>query len=143
MNRILTSEWFLILGVTLASTMLGIFIKFASRNDRHQGFKHEDLAVGLDLLVTALILLITDTVDDFLKFKNSPIQESEKEILGQSISEAPWIILTFVFGTWAVSTVVRKVGWETGDQLRPGWGILFPNVIGITGLVLVFIWTKG
>lgn len=144
MNGIITSDWFQIIGVTVISTGLGIFVKYVSRNDAHnKNFKKEDLAIGMEMMITALILLITNSVNEFNKLSNPKIDEAIKQIIRDSELLVPWIILIFIVGLWGTSTVIRKIGWENEDELKIWWGVVFPNIIGIASLIYVFTWIRN
>ncbi len=139
MNQIITSEWFQIIGVTIVSSILGIFVKYVSRNDSHiKSFKKEDLSIGLELMITALILLITNTVNRFNTLSDNSIAEPIKASIRESQQLVPWIIMVFIIGLWGTSTVIRKIGWENENTLKIWWGIVFPNIIGIASLIYVF-----
>ncbi len=143
MSFLITATWFQVIGVTIVSAVIGVFVKYVSRNDTHDTFVKEDLAIGLDLYVTSLIILITSMVDKFGKILDPTIQEALRLQLKGSIQSLPWLVLTLVIGLWGTSTVVRKIGWETKDSLNIKWGIMFPNAIGITALIIVFLLIKN
>lgn len=144
MNEIITSDWFQIVGVTVISTGLGIFVKYVSRNDSHtKSFKKEDVAIGLEMMITALILLITNSVNQFNKLNDTAIDEATKTLITNSEQIVPWILLVFIVGLWGISTVIRKIGWEDEDNLKIWWGIVFPNIIGIASLIYVFTWIRN
>lgn len=143
MNSLLTATWFQVIGVTIVSALIGVFVKYVSRNDNHDTFVKEDLAIGLDLFVTSLIILITSMVDKFGKLLESGTEESIKNELQDSLQSLPWLVLILVIGLWGTSTVVRKIGWDTKDSLNIKWGIIFPNAIGITALIIVFLLIKN
>ena len=144
MNEIITSDWFQIVGVTVISTGLGIFVKYVSRNDSHtKTFKKEDVAIGLEMMITALILLITNSVNQFNKLNDSAIDETTKTTITNTEQIVPWILLVFIVGLWGISTVIRKIGWEDEDNLKIWWGIVFPNIIGIASLIYVFTWIRN
>jgi hypothetical protein len=143
MNSIINSDWFQIFGVTLLSLGLGVFIKYVTGNDKHKDFKKEDLAIGLDMMLTGLILLITDTVNDFNRLSNPDLTQEVKILVQDSLQVVPWMILMFAMGLWGISTVIRKIGWQNEDELHSWWGITFPNIIGITALILVFTWVRN
>lgn len=143
MKEIFTSNWFQIIGVTFVSSILGIFVKYVSRNDAYnKSFKKEDLAIGLEMVITALILLITNSVNQFNKLSDSSLNENVKNIIRSNEQIVPWIILILIIGLWGTSTVIRKIGWENEDELKISWGIVFPNIIGIASLIYVFTWIR-
>lgn len=132
----LGEPYFLQFGVPLISVCLSIFIKFVTRNDQYRGFKKEDLAVGLDLALTALLIFITSSVQ---LARNIPVTNPSPKMLDQ-IASVPWIIMAFIVGIWGISTLVRKLGWEDDDKLKMFWGIVLPDVFGIFTLIFVVNW---
>lgn len=140
MKEIITSEWFQIIGVTVISAGLGIFVKYVSRNDSHGNtFRKEDLAIGLEMVITALILIITNSVSEFNKLNNVIVENATKVSIQEKEQIVPWLVLIFIVALWGTSTIIRKIGWENQDQLKIWWGIVFPNIIGITSLLFVFM----
>ena len=139
MNSILTHPWFLHFAVPLLTVMLGIYIKFVTRNDLHTPFVKEDMAFGFNVAITSLILFIigsvniahtaTTTVDTALRLK-----------LEEKLMAVPWLLLGFVLGIWGVSTLVRKIGWKDESELKLFWGIIAPDIFGVGVLVLVVNW---
>lgn len=132
----LGNEIFLQFGVPLITVALSIFVKYVSRNDRHSGFRKEDLAVGLDMSVTALLIFITGSahIASSLPANNPP-----DEVV-QQLASVPWILMGFVIGIWGVSTVVRKSGWEDDDKLKISWGIIAPGLFGLLTLLFAVNW---
>ena len=138
MLDILGKPFFLQFMVPLLTVSLTVFLRFVTRNDNHRGFRWDDLAVGLNVSVTALMIFVTDTVATagrILKASNSAVANPTERIV-----LAPWIILALVIGIWGVSTVVRKLGWRDQDQLKPFWGIVFPDLYGLCALLFVVNW---
>lgn len=138
MKEVFVNPYFTYFIVTLLTTGFSIFVKAVSRNDHHIPFKKEDAAVGLELSVTALILLITDSVrftTEIFKKQETPIPENKLILL-------PWLIFSLVVGLWSISTLVRKKGWANQDELNWGCGILIPGAYGLGTLLIVINWIK-
>lgn len=132
----LKDEIFLQFGVPLLTVTLSIFVKYVSRNDRHIGFRKEDLAVGLDMAVTALLIFITGSA----QIANAlPTDNPPKEIVDQ-LASVPWVLMGFLVGMWGVSTLVRKLGWEDDDKLKIFWGIVVPGLFGLLTLLFAVNW---
>ena len=139
MNSILAHPWFLHFAVPLITVVLGIYLKFVTRNDHHTPFVKEDLAFGLDVAITALILFITGSVS----IAHAATTTSDTAIrlqLEEKLMAVPWLLLGFVLGIWAISTLVRKIGWKDESQLKLFWGIIAPDIFGVVVLVLVVNW---
>lgn len=131
--KFLENPYFLQFGVPLITVGLSIFIKYVTRNDKYTGFKKEDLAVGLDLAVTALLIFITASTQLAKASSQSP------KIVEQ-LASVPWVLMAFLVGIWGISTVVRKLGWESDEKLKWGWGIIFPGAFGLFTLLFVVNW---
>lgn len=138
MRDLLTKPYFLLVAVPLITVCLGVFLKIVSRNDQHAAFKKEDLAVGLEVSITALIIFITESV----RLANALAANNPQGIpnLDDKVVAVPWILLAFIVGIWSVSTLIRKVGWRTDSELRVFWGIVVPDVFGIATLLFVVNW---
>jgi hypothetical protein len=128
--------YFLQFCVPLIAVGASVFLKFVTRNDTHKSFRKEDLAVGLDISVTALLIFITAGSRMATQLVASP----QDTLLQTKLAGAPWIIAAFIIGIWSVSTLVRKAGWGSEDRLKIVCGILIPDVFGVTTLLLVVNW---
>ncbi len=135
---ILKDEMFLQIGVPLITVALSIFVKYVSRNDRHSGFRKEDLAVGLDMAVTALLIFITGSAQIA---STLPAQNPPKELVDQ-LASVPWVLMGFLIGMWGISTLVRKLGWADDDKLKVFWGIVVPGMFGLLTLLFAVNWIK-
>lgn len=136
--KFIGEPYFLQFGVPLLTVGLSIFIKFVTRNDRYSGFKKEDLAVGLDLAVTALLIFITSSAH---LATNLPLSNPPQVRVDQ-LASVPWILMAFFVGIWGVSTLVRKFGWEDNDKLKIFWGIVVPDSFGLLTLLFVVNWIR-
>ncbi|MCP5528507.1 MAG: hypothetical protein H7A47_17085 [Verrucomicrobiales bacterium] len=128
--------YFLQFVVPLIAVGASVFLKFVTRNDAHKSFRKEDLAVGLDLSVTALIIFITASSQMATALAANPSDTA----LQSKLAGVPWVIAFFTVGIWGVSTLVRKTGWAGEDKLKPFWGIAAPDIFGIGSLLLVVNW---
>ena len=115
---------------------LSVFLKFVTRNDAHKSFKKEDLAVGLDLSVTALLIIVTAGS----AMAKDLTQSSPDQALLEKTQSVPWIIAAYILGIWGVSTIVRKFGWKSDEDLRIGWGIALPGAFGLASLFFAVNW---
>lgn len=115
--------------------MLSVFLKVVSRNDRYVFFKKEDLAVGLEISTVSLIIYLTycTTIASSIA-KDNP---QASDIVKAKLMEAPWIILAMVAGMWGISTIIRKLGWRSQDEMNWFWGIIIPLVYGVICLYIV------
>jgi len=151
----LTSAAFRYLVFPIGSAALGIYIKYVSRNDRYDTFKKEDIAVGLDLLRTALLMFVVVTTNRALALSevNKTLSEAiasppvnaevathlqaQAEALSGHLFVAGWIIALSIIALWGVSTVVRKWGWLNETEMDIAIGITIPLIAGVIALSLV------
>jgi len=136
----LANPLFLQFIVPLMTVAFTVFLKVVSRNDKFKRFKKDDLAVGLEVAVTALILFITESANLAQQLSTQTSQVQSKII--EKLTIAPWIILAFVLGIWGVSSMVRWIGWKGDDDLNIGWGIVVPDLFGLLLLFFVVNWIR-
>jgi len=128
--------YFLQFCVPLIAVAISIFLRYVTRNDSYKDFKKEDLAVGLDLSVSALLIFIVASSTFLQSLSNSP---TDAELLAKTAG-VPWILSVFILGIWGISTLVRKLGWVSDDKLHVFWGIVVPDVFGLLVLLFVVNW---
>ena len=139
MKEIFLNPYFKYFVVTIITTLFSVFVKAVSRNDRHIPFKKEDLAVGLELSVTALILLVTDSV----KYTSDILSKTSVDITTDNrIIALPWLLFFLLVGLWSISTLIRKKGWKSQDELTWAAGIIIPGFYGLITLIIVINWIK-
>jgi len=136
MIRFLGHPYFLQFCVPLIAVGASVFLRFVTRSDVHKSFKKEDLAVGLDLSVTALLIFIAAGS----KLAQDLAQNPQDTVLVAKSTSVPWVLAALIVGIWGVSTIVRKLGWEDDDKLRVFWGITVPDVFGLLALLFVVNW---
>jgi hypothetical protein len=153
MVEFLTNPIFKFAILPIGSAILGIGVKYVSRNDQYAKFKKEDIAVGLDLALTACLMFVVLTTDravqlvsankdlSMLLKQNPPdmtkiteLQAKTQQISGQ-IADSGWLIFLMFLGLISLSTIVRKLGWESETEMRPIIGIALPLVFGILAIV--------
>ncbi len=134
--KILGDPFFIQFVVPLITVGLSIFLKFVTRNDQHISFQKEDIAFGIDLSITALLIFIVSSSN---LVRQSLVAGASQDILDK-VNAIPWILLSVFLGIWAVSTIVRKLGWVGDGKLHIFWGISVPNIFGIIVLLFVVNW---
>ncbi len=143
MESIIASTYFKYFIVPLFAVGFSVFLKTVSRNDQHTAFKKEDLAIGLEIAVTALIIYITycatlaDKIVCLSKDGSSPLLLSSFKA---KFVIVPWVLTAFIIGIWGISTLVRKFGWKDQDNLNIIFGIMIPFIYGLLCLMLVVNW---
>jgi hypothetical protein len=99
----------------------------------------EDMAFGLDVAITALILFITGSVS-IAHTAATTADAALRLKIEEKLMAVPWLLLAFVLGIWGISTLVRKIGWKDESELKLFWGIIAPDIFGVGVLVLVVNW---
>jgi hypothetical protein len=145
----LTSWPFINIGIPCLSVIAGIFVKVVSRPDPGLKIKSDDLAVGFDIGVGALIIFVTKMVAASKELQAVADPKFQTELQSRIIS-APWLLLLWLMGLWGLSTIIRKWGWKNpggnppaNDNLTWHLGIVVPLVFGIVSLLLAVNWTGG
>lgn len=141
----------------IGTAILGILLKYISRNDQFAKFRKEDLAVGLDLALTAclmFVVLTTERAINLIKTNDAlsnclkkqpinPIIANNLQVQAQKLSSqfatSGWLIVLMFIGLFGLSTIVRKWGWQSAVEMKPIIGITIPLTIGITYIIFVMI----
>lgn len=155
MEQFLASTFFRYAVFPVGSAVLGVAVKCVTRNDRYSSFRKEDLAVGLELMLTAGLMFVVLTTDRALMLLDvnhqlaqviaaSPIDperatalQGQVQLLSGRLALAGWIIALLFLGLWSVSTLVRKWGWRSDTEMTPLVGIAIPLGFGILALIAV------
>lgn len=137
------------------SAASGILLKCATRNDKYAFFKKEDMAVGPQLMLTAAltyVIITTDRARELDRINDQissalavkPLQteritelQAAAHIAAQPIMLAAWLLLCLVLLLWGTVTVVKRWGWASEAELKPGIGIGLPLALGVLSLVIV------
>lgn len=141
MIELLSNTYFKFFVIPLVTTLLAVFVKIVSRNDKFSAVKKEDFAIGLEIAITAILLLISDTLKYATKLQSTP--SNEQILANDKLISVPWILLVFIIGLWGISTLIRKMGWKTEDDMHWWWGIIFPNIFGLLSLIFVVSWINN
>ena len=151
----LTSAVFRYLIFPIGSATLGIAIKYVTRNDRYKSFQKEDLAVGLELMLTACLTFIALITDRAVSVANAnrnlaqllqqtpiditAVTKLQAQVLGltNTLVTSGYVIAFMLLGLWGISTLVRKRGWKSDTEMYPVQGIAVPLAFGVLSLILV------
>jgi hypothetical protein len=129
----------------------GNWNKFVTRNDQYRAFTKEDMAIGLDLMLTAFLLFLALTSDRSLALatvhhemaasKGDPAGlrklQAQADAITEFLTMSGWVIALMFLGLWSASTFVRKLGCKSETELRPVLGIALPVVFGVLFLIAV------
>jgi hypothetical protein len=141
----------------IGSAAAGILLRCAMRNDRYAFFKKEDIAVGPQITLTAALMFVLQSSDRaraLIKLNQTTAEamsaqpldnakiaslQARSQAMSQQLLTATWMILALIVGLWAVSTIVRRWGWQSEAELKPVVGITIPLLFGIVSLFCVML----
>jgi hypothetical protein len=111
------------------------FVKVVSRKDHSLIVTRNDLAIGINLIIASLIMLINYSVrlaEQSEKLSDALLLENTTKLLNMMIL----VFLYSIFG-FILSVFIRLYGWqkENEKELKLWQGVIIPLVVG--GLLLV------
>jgi len=137
MMAFLQNKYFYYFAIPILTILLSTFVKIVSRNDKFSLNMRADLAFGLDLSVSAILLLTNHTLTYIAAITTQELaQHLEK------IALIPLILLFLLIFLWIQSTIIRKFGWKDSTTMNWWFGIIIPNILGLTILTFVAYWIK-
>jgi len=140
MIELLSNKYFQFLVIPLLTIFLAVFVKYVSKKDEYSRLRKEDFAIGLEISIAAIVLLISNT----LKYMSSISLSNGVQLMdSNNLLVLPWVILFIVVGLWGISTLIRKKGWKNEDEMTWLCGIILPNIFGLSVLILVVNWISG
>jgi hypothetical protein len=131
MEPFLAGSLFRLFFVPLISVVLGIYIKYVTKNDQFAKFSKEDIAVGFDLMRAAFLgylILLSDKARNLIGASaalNNAVTGGSATLpqvstLQTTVNQHSHDLLRGIFGVgllmlgmWVTSTIVRKKGWRT------------------------------
>jgi hypothetical protein len=143
MTSFLVSFEFTAFVLPLLVVLVGVFIRVTTRSDHHPAVARADLAVGLDVALSATVAFAVHTVVLAQRVAAGVVGEFESTRVPEQLISAPWVLLALVFGMWAVSTVVRKFGWRAAGEPTWACGVVLPLVFGMLSLGWVASFVEG
>lgn len=137
MVELLSNKYFQYFAIPLLTTLLSVFVRIVSRNDKYSFVKKEDFAIGLEISIAAILLLTSDTL------KYASVLNKSQSLNTDRLLTVPWILLAFFIGLWGISTLIRKMGWKDSENMHWWWGIILPNMFGLIILIFVVNWINS
>lgn len=138
-TNIIFDPLFVNFAVPLITVGLTVFVKWVNQNDKYARFRKEDLAVGPELAVTAVIAIVLYS-SSLAQALSATTEAVAREPLLAKLSTAPWLLALSAGGLWATSTLIRKRGWTTDQQMHWAFGIAIPLLYGLLMLVFATTW---
>jgi hypothetical protein len=155
MTDILTSPYFKFGVLPILSAILGIAVKYNSRNDQYSKFKKEDMAIGLNLALTACLMFVVLTTDRAAKLLSANKEltvllnqqninktavaslQTQAQMLSSQVALSGWLIALMFLGLGSISYIVRRWGWISETEMTTGVGITLPLIFGLLSILVV------
>lgn len=124
------------LGLPIFTIFLTITVKISSRNKITKTLcTRDDLAIGLELISTSLVLFVSKFLESILKL------ERLTGVIRQKISFSLLFVLVVIFVLIGMSTLIRIYGWNSNDKQYIS-SIIIQNIVGIIFLLFVVTWFR-
>lgn len=110
-------------------------IKVFSKKDNNFKYTTNDLSIGVNLIVNAIVFLLNSILDILLQYKhNTTIAIDMVWIIVHKF----FLIFVCLLLIVVVVMIVRKYGWkpEKDMELRPLPGVIFPIVVGVLAIII-------
>jgi membrane protease YdiL (CAAX protease family) len=134
-SEILSNVYFKNLGIPLLSVILTTSFKVVSRKDNALKVNKNDIAVGINLIIASIIMIINYSVRVAEKVKGL----NSAEVLKNSNVLLSMIVLVLLYAliAFALTTYIRIYGWEEEkeSELKSFQGVFVPLFVG--GIMLV------
>lgn len=135
MFEFLSSPFFKYIILPLLTVALTIFIKVSSRPDKQTYVTREDFAVGINLCVTAIFVLVTKCViisgNLVGNIDSGKIERYLNLLLTSALLSSAMIVSVFV-----LSFFIRRNAWEYDmRRMKMTWGVVIPDIVGLVFLV--------
>jgi hypothetical protein len=151
LQEILSSGYFRYGAVPFISALLIVFVKRESRNTP---LVLEDFAIGVELMVTAIVMhlvLVMDSARRLASLSRGAIGPDQPTTNAQPLPNAEYLdgllnsillLFSMMVGLWAIASLVRYYGWDSEGKIRPFVGLVVP--MGMGGLFLfAVLWSSA
>lgn len=134
-TEILSDFYIKNLGIPIFSVFMTTAVKVVSRKDHSLKVTRNDLAVGINLIVTGLIMLLNYAVklaDNAKTLSTDLLADNTAKLLNMVV-----LVLFYCIAAFLISVVIRIYGWQKDNEkeLSTYVGVIFPLIVG--GLLLV------
>lgn len=134
-SEILSNVYFKNLGIPLLSVILTTSFKVVSRKDNALKVNKNDIAVGINLIIASIIMLINYSVRVAEKVKGlngDEVVKNSNVLLSMIV-----LVLLYTLIAFALTTYIRIYGWkeEKESELKSFQGVFVPLFVG--GIMLI------
>lgn len=134
-SEILSDVYFKNLGIPLLSVILTTSFKVVSRKDNELKVNKNDIAVGINLIIASIIMLINYSVRVAEKVKGL---NSEEVIKNSNVLLSMLVlVLLYTLIAFGLTVYIRIYGWKKDkeNELKSIEGVVIPLFVG--GIMLV------
>lgn len=134
-SEILSNVYFKNLGIPLLSVLLTTSFKVVSRKDNALKVNKNDIAVGINLIIASIIMLINYSVRVAEKVKDlngDEVVKNSNVLLSMLV-----LVLLYTLIAFGLTVYIRIYGWkeEKESELKSFQGVFVPLFVG--GIMLV------
>ena len=134
-TEILSDYYVKNLGIPIFSVVMTTAVKVVSRKDHSLKVTRNDLAVGINLIVTGLIMLLNYAVklaDNAKNLSAVLLADNTAKLLNMVV-----LVLLYCIAAFLISVLIRLFGWQKDNEkeLSTFMGIIVPLIAG--GFLLV------
>ncbi len=134
-SEILSNVYFKNLAIPLLSVILTTSFKVVSRKDDALKVNKNDIAVGINLIIASIIMLINYSVrvaENVKDLKGVDIVRNSNVLLSMLV-----LVLLYTLIAFALTVYIRIYGWKEDkeSELKSLQGVFIPLVVG--GIMLV------
>ena len=134
-TEILSDYYVKNLGIPIFSVLMTTSVKVVSRKDHSLKVTRNDLAVGINLIVTGLIMLLNYAVrlaDNSKTISPAFLADNTTKLLNMVV-----LVLLYCLAAFLISVLIRLFGWQKDNEkeLNTFMGIIVPLIAG--GFLLV------
>lgn len=134
-SEILSNVYFKNLGIPLLSVVLTMSLKVVSRKDNALKFNKNDIAVGINLIMASIIMLINYSVRVAEKVKDlngDEVIKNSNVLLSMIV-----LVLLYALSAFSLTVYIRRYGWkkDKDNELKLFQGVIVPLFVG--GIMLV------
>ena len=134
-TEILSDYYVKNLGIPIFSVVMTTAVKVVSRKDHSLKVTRNDLAVGINLIVTGLIMLLNYAVklaDNAKNITADLLADNTAKLLNMVV-----LVLLYCIAAFIISVLIRLYGWQKDNEkeLNTFMGIIVPLIAG--GFLLV------
>lgn len=129
--------------VPVAFALLSAFVKLASRRQNDKSPHRNDLCIGHSMVLGSIAAALAVAVNALLQMQGQT-SIAIPRIINLSVGCIGISVICMLLA-FMLAYIDRYHAWKVEneiDQRKLGMGLIFPNIVGLTSFVLVFLYTR-